>query len=97
MNSFVKKADAIKYYNNLKDKTDYKLFQKDIDIIHNKKFYVCKPEKIYNNIIINDESHYYEYWTDKMPIKFGIDIDYKIKPNSIKPDELLIKVINIVY
>jgi hypothetical protein len=96
MNSFVKKADAIRYYNNLKDKTDYKLFQEDIDIIHSKKFIICKTEKIYNNIIMNDESHYYEYWTDKMPIKFGIDIDYKIKPNSIKSDELLIKVINIV-
>jgi hypothetical protein len=96
MNSFIKKTDAIKYYNNLKDKTNYKLFQKDKDILHNKIFYVCKSEKIYNNIIINDESHYYEFWTEKIPIKFGIDIDYTIKSNSIKPDELLIKVIEIV-
>lgn len=97
MKSFIKKADIVKYYDNLKDNNKYKLFQEDIDITYSKKFIICDPKIIYENIESNNISHYYEFWTDKMPLKLAIDIDYIQKYDSVLCiPELLIKIINII-
>jgi len=72
------KEDAIKKYKRSKSQ-DIKLFQEDIPVASKKynpkKFHVLDPNIIYNKMITNSKSHYYEFWTDSMKIEFALDLD----------------------
>jgi hypothetical protein len=92
---FLRKQEAIQYYNKHKAKQSLYLFQEDIDRAGSKCFHVDNIKKIYDNIIKLKKPHFYEFWTEDMPIKFGMDIDCKIT-EDMNTDELLIKIINIV-
>ena len=96
---FLKKQEAINFYNNkLKKKVDIplKLFAEDIDKAGSKHFYVCETKEIYNKIERQQTPHFYEFWTDKTKLSFGIDIDYIITKSDMEPDQLLKQVILIV-
>jgi len=71
-----KKVDAINKYERQKDKIA-KLFQEDINRSGGKRFYVTDPQIIYNKMIVNTDSHFYEFWTANMPILFSLDLDMK--------------------
>ena len=73
------KDDAIKKYKRCNSK-EIKLFQEDIPTpfknkSNPKKFYVLDPNIIYNKMISNSKSHFYEFWTDTMKIEFALDLD----------------------
>lgn len=72
---FYKKVDAINYFNNLKNGGNFKLFQNDIDVSGAKEFIITKPSIIFNYIVNECKSHYYEFWTSKCKILFSLDID----------------------
>lgn len=94
---FLKKQDAINYYNKLKNKNNIYLFQEDINKAGSKCFYVKNPEIIFDKLERQVESHFYEFWTDQSKLVFGVDIDYDTKKNDLNPDQLLINVIHIVF
>ena len=74
MTAIYTKNDAIKKYDRQKIK-DIKLFQEDINEKGSKKFYTCDPNLIFNKMIKNKKSHFYEFWTDNMKIQFSLDLD----------------------
>lgn len=94
---FLKKQDAINYYNKLKNKNNTYLFQEDINKAGSKCFYVNNPKIIFDKIERKVESHFYEFWTNQSKLVFGVDIDYDTKKNDLNPDQLLINVIHIVF
>ena len=96
MSRFIKKKDAIYYYDNLKNKKQYKLFEEDIDKAGSKCFYVATTKYIFNQIYKENISHYYEFWAANTKLLFSIDVDYYRTKDNIDPYELLIKIINIV-
>ena len=71
---FYKKSDAIVYFTNNKQ-SNIKLFQNDINISGAKEFIITKPSVIFNYILQEEKSHYYEFWTDKCNLLFALDID----------------------
>ena len=76
-NAIYTKKDAVKKYMQNKNK-DIKLFAEDIPTNSKagcKRFYVLDPNIIYNKIISNSKSHFYEFWTDSMKIQFSLDLD----------------------
>ena len=68
------KSDAICKYERQKIK-DIKLFQEDTNAKGSKRFYTIDPNIIYNKMIANKKSHFYEFWTDNMKIAFSLDLD----------------------
>jgi len=96
--TYYNKKETIRIYEKLK-KNDNLLFQEDISIAGNKKFIITKPEKIFDKMKDNELSHYYEFWTENMPIKFSYDIDINLRENpsyknDIECDKLLLKLID---
>ena len=97
--TYYNKKDTIISYNRLNKKNNNKLlFQEDISIAGNKKFYISTPENIFKKIDDNAESHYYEFWTEDMNIKFSYDIDINLKEHpkyidDVECDNLLEKLI----
>lgn len=91
-----KKQEATNYYNKLKDKTDIYLFQEDIDKAGSKCFHVMDSKTIFTKIEKTAEPHYYEFWTDQMKLTFGVDIDFDIRKNNTKPEQLVTDVIKLV-
>ena len=93
---FIRKQDAVAYYNKLKNKSAYNLYQEDINKIGSKCFHVMDNKTLFNNIRTLKEPHYYEFWTEDMKLVFGVDIDFDRKKNKESPDFILRKVIEIV-
>lgn len=73
------KHDALKKFNNSKV-VDIKLFSEDKNTTGSKKFYVTKPQEIYNRILDDksSQSHYYEFWSENSNIVYSQDIDIGI-------------------
>jgi hypothetical protein len=90
-----KKVDAINKYERQKDKIA-KLFQEDINRSGGKRFYVTDPQIIYNKMIVNTDSHFYEFWTDQTKLVFGVDIDFDKSKENSTPEEILTNTINAV-
>lgn len=90
---FIRKKDAIQYYNKLSNNKTLKLFAEDIDKTGTKCFYVSEPKYIFGRIEKQEHPHFYELWTDKEKILFAVDIDYKKNSDIIEPDNLLKKII----
>jgi len=100
MKSIFKKQEALNQYNKIKDvkaKSSLMLFQEDIDKAGSKKFYITDPKTIFKKIEKSAEPHFYEFWSEKTKMCFSVDIDYDMTKNNIKPDQLLEKVIEIVF
>ena len=94
---FYKKIDAINHYNKLKNKNEFKLFQKDINISGSKCFYILRPEDMFKLIITEETPNYYEFWTENTRLLFCIDLDYYQEDKlQLSQENLLIKIINIV-
>lgn len=86
METFQKKKDAINFLRKCNNK-NFKFFQEDNSCTNNsKKFIVTTYDKIYN-LILKGRNNLYESWTDKTPLYFAVDIDYKIKDK--KEEEIL--------
>jgi hypothetical protein len=82
MNIFYTKIQAIEYINTV---VDHHLFGHDHINAHNKlvkNFYALTYNEIYNTIT-KKETHFYEHYTDREPIKLFIDIDYKLNDNPL--------------
>lgn len=77
---FFKKNDALNYYNKIKN-NDHQIFCRDTSRNGTKEFIVTKPKLIYKWIQQEQNSHYYEMWTDKSNLYFGLDIDMKVNNN----------------
>lgn len=93
---FLKKQDAINYYEGLYNKNDKYLFQEDINIAGNKTFYVGTQKAIFDKIKNCNIPHYYEFWTDKMKILFSVDIDIDLRKITDKVDNILLNIIKII-
>ena len=93
---FLKKQDAINYYNKSSNNKTLRLFAEDIDKTGTKCFYVSDTKYIFNKIEKLEQPHFYELWTDKEKILFAVDIDYNRNKDIIEPDNLLKKIIKIV-
>lgn len=93
---FLKKQEAIQYYNRIKNNTELRIFAEDIDKVGSKCFYVSNTEYIFSRIEKQEYPHYYEIWTEKSKILFAIDIDYDKRKDIIESNVLLKKIINIV-
>ena len=99
MKSIFKKQEALSLYGKLKNKdakSSLMLFQEDIDKAGSKRFYVTEPKSIFTKIEKTAEPHFYEFWSDKTKMCFGVDIDYDKTKDTIEPDLLLKNVINAV-
>jgi hypothetical protein len=77
------KQDAFNKYIKVKNK-GFKLFCQDLDVTGKKCFHVELPENIYNRIEQNNESNYYELWTEDMPLYFSLDLDIKCNQGNPK-------------
>jgi len=73
---FLKKQDAINYFNRCNN-TDLHLFQEDLNIKGKKQFYVVQKKDIFHKLKRDTLSHFYEFWSDKCKMIFGIDVDMK--------------------
>jgi hypothetical protein len=99
MKSIFKKQEALNIYSKLKSKdakSSLMLFQEDIDKAGTKKFYVTDPKLIFTKIEKTAEPHFYEFWSDKTKMCFGVDIDYDKTSSEIEPDTLVKNVIKTV-
>ena len=96
MHKFLKKQEALKEYKN-KNNKNLSLFQEDIDRAGSKCFYVATPKSIFDKIDKLQEPHFYEFWADNTKMNFVVDIDYNLKDSDINPNDLLKKVIGIVF
>jgi hypothetical protein len=96
MHKFLRKQEALKEYKN-RDNKNLSLFQEDIDRAGSKCFYVATPKLIFDKISKLQDPHFYEFWADDTKMKFVVDIDYDLTKADIKPDDLLKKVIDIVF
>jgi hypothetical protein len=85
---FYTKKNTLISYNRLNKSNNKLLFQEDISIAGNKIFYINTPEDIFNKINENAESHFYEFWSEDMPIKFSYDIDINLKENPKYRDDI---------
>ena len=93
---FLKKYDAINYYNKLKTKNpqaDQKLFAEDVDKAGSKCFYVATPNVIFNKIEKAAVPNFYEFWTESTKMVFGVDIDFDKKKSDLESDQVLTHVI----
>lgn len=70
------KQDALKKFNNSKV-ADIGFFTEDKNTSGAKKFYVTKPQVIYDSIVDckSSQSHYYESWSETSKILYSQDID----------------------
>jgi hypothetical protein len=73
-----KKQEALTIYNKHSKKSDLYLFQEDINKSGSKIFHIISIEKLLKRIELKD-SNYYEFWTDKTPLKFSYDIDINLE------------------
>ena len=69
------------------------LFQQDLNINGKKKFIIKEPNEIFEKIINQNDSNFYEYWTDDMILSFSLDIDIKDKMNEIESIEIIKEII----
>ena len=79
------KEDAFKKFK--QSKSNVKLFQEDYpskssgqvrkSTFNPKRFYVLDPNIIWNKMIVNRRSCFYEFWTNNMKIQFALDLDMK--------------------
>ena len=53
------------------------LFQQDINNSGKKKFIIKEPQEIFEKILNQNDSNFYEYWTDDMLLSFSLDVDIK--------------------
>ena len=88
---FLKKTDALNYYNKCNDDS-LRLFQEDINRSGSKHFYVAKPNDIFHRIKRDSISHFYEFWSDKTKLSFGLDIDMKVS-NDFNYKPVITKII----
>lgn len=72
---------------------ELRLFQEDIDMTGKKVFIVADPRTVYDKTMSQEEAHYYEFWTDKMPLHFAVDIDCRRDAWSGTDESLLRDVI----
>ena len=98
---FLKKQEALNFLNNKLKKNNkhvnnYKLFQEDISRAGSKCFYVTTTKEIFNKIEKLEEPHFYESWTDKSKMVFGIDVDFMTIKDKTDPQEHLEYIINSV-
>lgn len=99
MKSIFKKQEALNLYAKIKSKdgkSSQMLFQEDIDRAGSKRFYVTDAKSIFTKIEKSAEPHFYEFWSDKTKMCFGVDIDYDKTTNKIEPNVLLTNIINTV-
>ena len=99
MKSIFKKQEALNLYAKIKSKdgkASQMLFQEDIDRAGSKRFYVTDAKSIFTKIEKLAEPHFYEFWSDKTKMCFGVDIDFDKTTDKTNPDVLLTKVINTV-
>lgn len=89
---FLKKSDALNYYSKCNDE-GLRLFQEDINRAGNKQFYVAKPSDIFHRIKRDSISHFYEFWSEKSKLSFGLDIDMKVT-NDFNYKPIITKIIN---
>lgn len=89
------KHDAIKYYSSCKN-DKLRLFAEDISSAGNKQFYVSTPTDIFGMIKLSETSHFYEFWSDKSKLLFGLDIDMKIDTtnNKLNTTAIITNIIN---
>jgi len=74
------KEDAFKKFKQVE--SNVKLFQEDTsntktNVGNPKIFYVLEPSIIWQKIVSNRRSCFYEFWTDNMQIQFALDLDMK--------------------
>ena len=69
------------------------LFQQDLNINGKKKFIIKEPTEIFEKIINQNDSNFYEYWTDDMLLSFSLDIDIKDKMNEIESINIIKEII----
>lgn len=81
------KEDAFKKFK--QSKGNVKLFQEDIPSKNSgsglaksnagnpKRFFVLDPSVLWNKIVANRRSCFYEFWTDSMKLQFALDLDMK--------------------
>ena len=99
MKSIFKKQDALNLYAKIKSKdgkSSQMLFQEDIDRAGSKRFYVTDAKSIFTKIEKLAEPHFYEFWSDKTKMCFGVDIDFDTTIDKTETDVLLTKVINTI-
>jgi hypothetical protein len=89
---FIKKSDALNYYNKIKN-NDHKIFCRDTSRNGTKEFIVTKPKIVFKWIQQEQNSHYYEMWTEKTNMLFGLDIDMKVN-SDFDHKQHIINVIN---
>ena len=71
---FINKRDAFNYLQRSKDK-QLCVIAEDINNSGKKQYHVTKPKAVFDNIVINSYSHYYELWGPTTKMSFGIDLD----------------------
>jgi hypothetical protein len=89
--SFVRKKDALDYYKSSGLEAPC-LFAEDTTENGTKRFHVTAARNIYDNMLANLNSHYYEFWTADQPLVFGIDMDIKCE-EGVDYDKILKRVI----
>ena len=71
---FLTKRHAFDYFQRCND-SNLCIIAEDINNTGSKQYYVGDSLTIYNNIISNNESNYYEIWGSNFKINFAIDLD----------------------
>lgn len=93
---FYTKSDALNYFAKNNSSGKMKLFQQDIDRAGSKIFYVASASQMLNAIKQNQYAHYYEFWSDKCKLQFGLDIDMKFTTTVLTNNDITQRINNII-
>jgi len=89
--SFIRKKDALDYFKSNGVKKPC-LFSEDINVSGSKRFHVTSSRNIFDNMLTNENNHYYEFWTADQSLVFGLDLDIK-KVDDIDGEKIVKQVI----
>ena len=87
------KSSAVDYINRKTNDTNLRLFQQDKGTEGKKWFHVLNPNEIYNIIKKKSKAHYYESWTEKSKLLFGLDLDIQNEENKKNYNIILVNII----